>query len=200
MASATAKREYRSRDPEAARDALIAAGARIFNRDGYFATNSNAIAREAGYAPASFYTYFDDKRALFLAVYERWVRDEWEEIRGVPAGKSRKDTLNAIVDRVLSRHRRTRVFRASLRALDILEPSVRQARNAQRTQQLVWMEELARTAGGKAPLKRRVVALFTMERLLDAMADSDTEQLGVAERDIRRELTVLLERLLFGGV
>jgi AcrR family transcriptional regulator len=199
--SAAGKRESRSRNPAAARDALIEAGARVFNRDGYFATNSNVIAREAGYAPASFYTHFKDKRALFLAVYERWVEEEWEEIRGALARKSRKDSLDAIVDVVLDRHRRSKMFRGSLRALDVLEPAVRRTRNAQRARQLAWMEEMTRAASGNsAPLKCRVVALFAMERLLDALADGDTTELGVTERDVRRELTDLLDRLLFGGV
>jgi len=198
--SVAVKRDIRTRNPAAARDALIAAGAQVFNRDGYFATNSNLIAREAGYAPASFYTHFDDKRALFLAVYERWVAEEWDEIREVIAGKSRKNAVSAIVDVVLARHRRTRTFRASLRALDALEPRVREARNQQRARQVVWMEDFARAAAGKAPpLKRCVVALFAMERLLDAMADDDMAALGVNERDARRELTELLDRLLFGN-
>ena len=199
--SAEGKREFRSRNPAAARDALIEAGARVFNRDGYFATNSNIIAREAGYAPASFYTHFEDKRALFLAVYERWVEDEWQEIRGALTKATRKETLGAIVDVMLARHRRTKVFRASLRALDALEPAVRRTRNVQRARQLAWMEEMTRAASGKpAPLKRRVIALFAMERLLDALADDDLAELGVSERDARRELTELLERLLLGSI
>ena len=40
-----------------------------------------AIAREAGYAPASFYKHFDDKTAILLAVYENYVRLEWEGLR-----------------------------------------------------------------------------------------------------------------------
>ena len=54
-------RAPRPRNPAATREALVDAAARIFNGSGYFATDTNAIAREAGYAPASFYKHFKDK-------------------------------------------------------------------------------------------------------------------------------------------
>jgi AcrR family transcriptional regulator len=67
---ATPPSSKRSRDPQESRRALLKAAAKIFNSEGYFATDSNRIARAAGYAPGTFYTHFADKRAIFLAVYE----------------------------------------------------------------------------------------------------------------------------------
>src|SRR5690606_17709581 len=47
--------------PDGTRERLIAAAAEVINRDGYFGTDSNAIARAAGYSPATFYKHFEDK-------------------------------------------------------------------------------------------------------------------------------------------
>src|SRR5271170_2352101 len=66
--------------PAQTRARLVAAAAAVFNRDGYYGTDSNRIARAAGYAPATFYKHFPDKRAIFLAAYEAWVSAEWSAI------------------------------------------------------------------------------------------------------------------------
>src|SRR5437773_1678266 len=55
---------------------LVAAAAREFNRHGFFGTDSNKIARRAGYAPQTFYRWFADKTEIFLAVYRAWEEEE----------------------------------------------------------------------------------------------------------------------------
>ena len=71
----------RVRDPEAARDAIISSGKIVFNREGYFGTNSNIIAERSGYAASPFYTHFRDKLDLFLVVYSTWVEGEWSAVQ-----------------------------------------------------------------------------------------------------------------------
>src|SRR5262245_39246994 len=66
--------------PANTRARLVAAAARVFNRDGFHGTDSNRIARAAGYAPGSFYKHFADKRAIFLEAWEAWVTAEWEAV------------------------------------------------------------------------------------------------------------------------
>jgi AcrR family transcriptional regulator len=191
----------RVRDPAASREALIAAGERVFNRDGYFATHSNAIAREAGYAPASFYTHFVDKLDLFLTVYERWVLAEWAEIRSVPIGANRTEILEGMISATASRHAQTVIFRRSLRALDALEPRVREARNTQRRDQLNWMNKVAQSLGAcKVSLENRIVALLAIERTLDAFADGDIGALRGDAVAVRRSLVNMLEALLFDQI
>ena len=73
-------REPRPRrgDPAQTRQRLIAAAATLFNRVGYHGTDSNRIAKEAGYSPGTFYKHFKEKRDIFLAAYEGWLLSEWE--------------------------------------------------------------------------------------------------------------------------
>src|ERR1700757_408625 len=68
------------RGPEETRSRLVAAAGKLFNSVGYFGTDSNRIAREAGYAPGTFYVHFADKREIFLEVYRGWVDSEWRAI------------------------------------------------------------------------------------------------------------------------
>jgi len=49
---------------------------------GYHGTDSNRIAREAGYSPGVFYKHFADKREIFLEAYQTWVVSEWKAVEG----------------------------------------------------------------------------------------------------------------------
>lgn len=196
----TSPRKPRVRAPAAAREALVVAAEQIFNRDGYFATNSNAIAREAGYAPATFYTHFEDKLGLFVTVYERWVLEEWKEIRSRPLTGGRRTILTGIVDAVIARHVRTAVFRRSLRALDLLEPDVRARRNIHRSQQLDWMAELgASLEAAHTSIENRTLALLMIERLADAIADRELDALDLDIDSVLASLVSTIETLLFGA-
>lgn len=52
------------------RAALIAAGRRLFARDGYEAVSSEALVAEAGVTRGALYHHFDGKRGLFAVVFE----------------------------------------------------------------------------------------------------------------------------------
>jgi AcrR family transcriptional regulator len=55
---------------EATRAALIAAGRKLFGRDGFAATSIEELAREAGVTRGALYHHFDSKEALFESVFE----------------------------------------------------------------------------------------------------------------------------------
>ena len=54
----------------ATRSALIAAGRKLFARDGYDAVSSEALVAEAGVTRGALYHHFDGKQGLFAAVFE----------------------------------------------------------------------------------------------------------------------------------
>jgi AcrR family transcriptional regulator len=162
------------------RERLIAVAAEVFNREGYHGTDSNRLARAAGYAPATFYKHFPDKRAIFLAVYAGWVTAEWAAIEAVlrtdasPAARA-----DRVVDMVVALHRRWRGLRASLRALVATDETARGAYRAQRRRQLRFLARL----GGRQRARRAeadAVLLFTLERVADALADGEIHDLGLA--------------------
>ncbi len=165
---------------EATRARLVAAAASVFNRDGYHGTDSNRLARAAGYAPATFYKHFADKRAVFLAAYEAWVTSEWTQVdRVVRSASAPSERAERIVRLTLAHHRRWKGLRASLRALVATDADVRAAYRAQRRRQL---ELLAALRGPAAPARRErdALLLFTMERTCDAVADGEVRELGLS--------------------
>jgi AcrR family transcriptional regulator len=163
--------------PAATRARLVAAAALVFNRDGYHGTDSNRLARAAGYAPATFYKHFPDKRTLFLAVYEAWVTAEWAAIERVLRTDAPSATRAArIVTMVVALHRRWRGLRAGLRALVATDPAARAFYRAQRRRQLSLVARL----GGSARGEDAAVLLFTLERVADAIADGELHDLRLA--------------------
>lgn len=178
-------RQSAARAPEATRSKLVAAAARLFNSVGYFGTDSNRIARAAGYAPGTFYVHFADKLEIFLAVYQQWAELEWLAVVAALAPDSPRPAASArAASAVLQHHRDWRVFRASLRALTATDERVHQARLAQRRQQIAQTSALLRARGVTVNLPRLYACLLHFEILCDAVADGDAAALGVKERDI----------------
>jgi AcrR family transcriptional regulator len=176
------------------RERLVRAAALEFNRVGYHGTNSNRLARRAGFAPAVFYQHFRDKRAIFLAAYEAWVSAEWSalELHAARAADARS-LARAIVAEVLVQHRRWRVFRASLRALVAADPVARRFYHRQRRRQLRWLESLRSATGGAAQSPAgNFLLVCTVERVCDAAADGELTGLDLSAREVRRRLEDLV--------
>jgi AcrR family transcriptional regulator len=198
--SATRKK-LPARAPEETRSKLVEAAGRLFNSVGYFGTDSNRIAREAGYAPGTFYVHFADKREIFLEVYRGWVSSEWQAIAAAIApekGAAVGSQSLRIAQAVLRHHREWRMFRKSLRALTVTDERVHRARVAERARQIAQAAELLRARGVTQTPARIYANLLLFEILCDAVADGDTATLGLKERDILARLAADVDALLEG--
>src|ERR1700753_3504613 len=119
--------------PAETRARFVAAAAKIFNRVGYHGTDSNQIAKEAGYATGTFYKHFKDKREAFLAVYEAWVTSEWRTIDiELSADRSAEETARRLVKLSIDFHTKWRGLRASLIELVFTDEEVRRFYRSQR--------------------------------------------------------------------
>ena len=190
-----------ARAPEETRGKLVEAAGKLFNSVGYFGTDSNRIAREAGYAPGTFYVHFADKREIFLEVYRGWVSSEWQAIAAAIApekGAAVGSQSLRIAQAVLRHHREWRMFRKSLRALTVTDERVHRARVAERARQIAQAAELLRARGVTQTPARIYANLLLFEILCDAVADGDTATLGLKERDILARLAADVDALLEG--
>ena len=170
--------------PEDTRARLVAAATREFEQAGYGGTDSNRLARAAGYAPGVFYRHFGDKRALFLEVYREWVEREWTALASLERGAAAPQRARAIVDLVFAWHAEHRGLRRSLRALVASDDLVRAAYQQQRARQLDWLAELAPAM----PRERAALLLYTVERAADGAADGEPAALGMDAGKLAREL------------
>jgi AcrR family transcriptional regulator len=183
-------RPRKTRDPEETKEKLLASAERAFNTGGFFGTDTNRIARAAGYAPQTFYRHFIDKTDIFLAVYERWWRAEGEAVVSAARGLKGEKRLAKIADTILEFHVRWRIFRRALRHLSADDKRVRAARVKARKAQI---ESLRRV-----PRKTRIsdeeiyAGLIVIERLSDAAAEEEFADMGFSKRAARESVIAML--------
>lgn len=164
------------RDSAATRAALLQAAQTEFNAHGFEGTDTNRIARAAGFAPQTFYRHFEDKRAAFLAVYERWWKDESAALEKAGGGGPPGSEAAARV--ALAFHTKWLGFRRALRHLAIVDPKVRAARTAARRAQIARVREFASQASRSD--EDLAAALLKAERICDAAAEGELADLGLS--------------------
>lgn len=64
----------------AKKEQIIEAASRVFNRDGFFGTTTDEIAKEAGFSVGSIYSYFTDKKDILIACCNRFGKSLTEDI------------------------------------------------------------------------------------------------------------------------
>jgi AcrR family transcriptional regulator len=184
--------------PEETRARLVAAAARVFNRDGYHGTDSNRLAAAAGYAPGTFYKHFRDKRAIFLEAYERWVTSEWRAVEEVLRARGDADAAAArLVALVIRMHRRWRGLRASMLLLVATDAGAKRCYRRQRRRQLEILAAL-RQRFGLAPRQpeQDALLLFALERSCDALAQDEARALGLDRKRLEAGLRALVRDAL----
>ena len=167
--------------PEQTRERLIAAAAIQFNRFGYHGTDSNNIAKEAGYATGTFYKHFRDKREIFLAAYERWVVAQWKEIGdALSRMNDARHTARLLVEVSIKFHTEWRGLRASLMELVFSDPEARKFFRTQRRRQLDLIAEIrARFDLSPRTVEQDAIHLYTTERVFDALGQGEIQSLGL---------------------
>ena len=183
-------RPRRTRDPEETREKLVTAAEREFNTRGFFGTDTNRIARQAGYAPQTFYRHFTDKTDIFLAVYERWWRGEGEAVVAAARGLKGEARLARIADTILQFHARWRIFRRALRHLSADDKRVRAARVKARKAQTDSLKQVPRKK--RLSEEELYAGLITIERLSDAAAEEEFADMGFSKRAARNAVIAAL--------
>ncbi|HTJ44179.1 MAG TPA: TetR/AcrR family transcriptional regulator [Kofleriaceae bacterium] len=164
------------------RAVLVETALKVFNDVGYWGTDSNALAREAGYSPGTFYRHFVDKRAIFIAAYQAWSAAEEELLRArmLRAKEKELDRAGTFVDFLIEHHGRWRTFRSSTRALAAGDGELQRAVREHRRRHLAVLGDLL----GRREIARGLVVLYTLDGLSDALANGEPKHLGVSAREV----------------
>lgn len=191
-----ARKSKPRRKTQSARDAaptsakLVAAAAKEFNQRGFDGTDTNRIARRAGFAPQTFYRWFRDKTEIFLAAYHVW---EEGELAMMAKAFARKVATAGSVGMAIDHYRATKVFRRSLRSLSLENGMVRKARTESRRRQI---EQIKFWVAPAKPTSIQVATiLLQMERLAEAVAEGEFADLGLEDGAAHEALAELQMRL-----
>lgn len=178
------------KSPEPTSERLLEAATAEFNEHGFGGTDTNRIARRAGFAPQTFYRWFEDKLDVFIKIYDRWRRDELATLSRLLADNASDARL---AQAVIAHHKAYVIFRRSLRLLSVENAAVRVARAESRLSQIAFIRKMNANPGrDDASL---AVVLFQTERLADAVAEGEFQDMGLDKRAGERALTRLIRDL-----
>lgn len=166
---------------------LIAAAMLEFSEHGFYGTDSNKIARRAGFSPQTFYRWFKDKSDIFIAVYRSW---EEEERTTLDALIARGASTAKIVDAIIQHHRDHLLFRRSLRQMSLEDANVRQARAESRLRQTQRILDWKGLSAGKR--NAVFITLLQIERLADAAAERELEDAGISVSGLKSVMAEML--------
>ena len=177
--------------PESTSERLLHAATSEFNEQGFGGTDTNRIARRAGFAPQTFYRWFQDKVEIFVKTYERWQHEEFGALNKLLAAKASDGRL---AQAVVAHHKAYLVFRRSLRQLSVENKVIRAARARARLNQIAYVKSLspdvARDDASIAAL------LLQTERLADALAEGEFHDMGLNKKAGEEALAGLIHGLL----
>ncbi|MEB3030854.1 TetR/AcrR family transcriptional regulator [[Mycobacterium] nativiensis] len=147
------------------RAALVAAARKVFERDGYLDAKLTDIAKVAGCATGSFYTYFTNKEEIFAAVLDQAQQDMMHPGMGRVRGSDDPfAALQASNRAYLEAYRRNAKLMGLLEQVAQVDPKFRAFR-ARRAQAFIQ-----RNAAGIADLQERGIAAADVDPLLASQA------------------------------
>ena len=160
--------------PEATSERLLQAAAIEFNEQGFDGTDTNKIARRAGFAPQTFYRWFQDKVEIFIKTYERWRHEEFGAINKLLAENASDIRLARAI---VAHHKAYLVFRRSLRRLSVENDVIRGARAHGRLSQIAYLKNM--NPSNLLDDAELAAILFQTERLADALAEGEFRDMGL---------------------
>jgi AcrR family transcriptional regulator len=176
--------------PEVTSERLLQAAAKEFNEQGFGGTDTNRIARRAGFAPQTFYRWFQDKVEIFIRTYERWQREEFD-VLGTLLAENASDLR--VSRAIVAHHKAYLIFRRSLRQLSVENEVVRAARARSRLGQIAYVKSLSpNVARDDASL---AAMLLQTERLADALAEGEFHDMGLNKKAGEEALARLIHDL-----
>ncbi|MEM7139035.1 MAG: TetR/AcrR family transcriptional regulator [Myxococcota bacterium] len=181
--------------PSDTRTTLLETAAQIFNDVGYYGTDTNRIARAAGYAPATFYKHFKNKLEIFLECYPRVEPSLGELISDLDSDPSIVVGARRAVYRIFEHRRRWMGCYKSLRALALTDAAAAQAYTERKRAAADAVVRLFAYMGSEISGADAFVAQHLVSNMADAVVDGLPEDLDVEVDEVVDVLLGLLARI-----
>lgn len=178
------------------RDKLLKAALQEFNQKDFFSTDSNKIASEAGFAPATFYKHFKDKHEIFLEVYFRWYESQRQGVKKlVEELPPLVDFPKQLAEVILPNHIKNPGFRLSVSMLAKQDKRIQEFRVKNFEANMLLVNLVCTNYQLAIPTRASSFTfILQMERLCDAIALGDFERLQISEAEAYEELLTLFRK------
>jgi AcrR family transcriptional regulator len=171
-----------------------------FSEKGFYNTSSNEISAAAGVSVGSFYSYFKDKKELFIEAikYLDVKIDSVINIEEISAIKNKKEFIKKLFSNILAAHKIFPGFQKELSAMQILDPDISKVHEKieKRTLDtyfknlLFWKDQIT-----PKNLEATSFILFkTVDVIVHDIVDNKTK---IDEGILIKELTDMISRYLF---
>jgi len=150
---------------------IIEAGYKLFCEKGYHNTNTVEIAKAAGVSTGILYSYFTDKKDIFLTAIEVYMnRITLPALQATDALKSSfsmPEIVRWLIDAFIKSHDHTKSAHEEMRAMALLDPEVAAAFNKLDLQTVNAVVELMRRFGLNPthPYEKAHIAVSLVENL-----------------------------------
>lgn len=133
-------------------DRIIDAAFKLFNEKGYYNTTTADIAKEANVATGSVYSYFEDKKDIYIQVLKKitnqifypsmdfWVNND----KPLNNSNTVKDLFSSFIKVILENHNFSKIFHDEMESLKLLDEDIRNVFNEQEAYRIQKVEEMFR--------------------------------------------------------
>jgi AcrR family transcriptional regulator len=184
------------------RERVLKAAEELFAQEGFYTTNTKRIAARAGVAIGSLYSYYGDKKVLFLAVLEEYNRTISERIALVRPDAAnlvdRQGGLEKLIKEIFRAHADSPGFYRQATLLRETDPDVRNMMEAQEKEQRTVAVKYLSAWGNRLRTKDLEAAAFVIFGAIESIAHSLAQaETAIASKRLIRELSDMILRYLF---
>lgn len=183
---------------------ILDAALTLFGARGFHGTTAKAIAAEAGVATGSFYRYFRDKKAVFMAVCLRMEENIGGRIFQLgrqlrKEGRPEEEILTTVIDFSVAAHHKNRAFHREVLAMQISDPDVAAWTREREARLLAALSAFLRPAAASYRIKdlEAAVALiyYVIEEISHRAVLFDSP---VGEKRLVKATQEMMRRYFFG--
>lgn len=130
---------------------IIQAGFALFTQKGFHNTNTMEIAKAAGVSTGTVYSYFKDKKDVFMAClrqyYDEMIDPLYKTISEVRDLDSLEEVVTLIIDKANEAHTTSRAAHDEIMAMTFLDEDIRKLALEFEEKSVLTLAELLREAG-----------------------------------------------------
>lgn len=188
---------------EDTRKRIITAAERLFSEKGYYHTNSKEIARAAGVSIGSFYSYFKDKKALFIENLTQYSQKIFSRALAphkgqLFEGKDKQAAVNQLISRTIEAHEYSPKFHREASAMRYMDADVAKVRDKEEQMILDYVIESLRSYDGKLRVtdweSAAIIIVSAVESIVHMIKIDKPE---IEEDRLIKELSEMITRYLF---
>jgi AcrR family transcriptional regulator len=181
---------------------ILESAIKIFSEKGYYNTSSNEISAAAGVSVGSFYSYFKDKKELFIEAMKHLDEriDSVINIEEISTIKNKKEFIKKLFGNILAAHKIYPGFHKELSAMQILDPDISKLneKNEKRTLDTYfknlhfWKDQIN--------IKNLEAASYILFKSVDAIVHGIVNnKTKIDEEVLIKELSDMIYRYLFNS-